>query len=170
MLRIFWAEGDAHALLERSARLTWGWERLPPLERLPGGKPAFVGLPGRQFNLSHSGGLALCALSDGPVGADLELIRPRHAHLPARLFQGGDWERYQSLGGDWPAFYTLWTEVESIIKYTGQGLRSWRQAAVPAGCTLTNLSGPGWRGAVCAGEPFQGQPQRLELTGGNYAQ
>ncbi|MCD8375467.1 MAG: 4'-phosphopantetheinyl transferase superfamily protein [Oscillospiraceae bacterium] len=161
MLEVFWAEGDACALLECAARLAWGWERLPPVERLPGGKPAFSGLPEKQFNLSHSGGLALCALSDGPVGADLELVRPRNPQLPARIFQGEDWARYQRLGGDWPAFYTLWTEVESVIKYTGEGLAAWRRAAVPEGCVLTGLSGPGWRGAVCAGEPFRGRIRKL---------
>ncbi len=166
MLQVFWTQGDAYALLSWAARQVWGWERLPPIRRLSGGKPVFADLPERQFSLSHSGGLALCALSDRPVGADLELVRPRSPRLPAWVFRDGDWERYRSLGGDWPAFYTLWTEVESVVKYTGQGLRSWRQAAVPEGCAVTNLSGPGWRGAVCAREPFQGQPRRLELTGG----
>lgn len=166
MLQVFWAKGDAYVLLAAAARQVWGWEALPPLERLAGGKPVFPGLAERQFSLSHSGGLALCALSDRPVGADLEILRPRRAQLPARILQGDAWGRFQELGGDWPAFYTLWTEVESIIKYTGQGLRAWRRAVLPQGCVLTNLSGPGWRGAICAEEALPGEPRFLEITGG----
>ena len=105
--------------------------------------------------------LALCALSDGPVGADLEVIRPRRPGLPAYVLQGGDYDRYLALGGDWPAFYALWTERESIVKYTGEGLRAWRQAAPPAGCVMTSFHGEGWVAAVCGRErarPAPGQP------------
>ncbi len=39
------------------------------------GKPYFPS-PRCQFNLSHSGTLALCALSDRPVGVDIQMVRP----------------------------------------------------------------------------------------------
>ena len=152
MLRIFLAQGDAYALLAQAARQVWGMDALPQMARTENGKPYFPDHPERHFNLSHSGSLALCALSDAPVGVDIELIRPRRETLPAYVFKGEDYERYLALGGDWDAFYTLWTEVESIIKYTGQGLKAYRCAHLPDGCVLSNLSGDGWKAAVCASE------------------
>ena len=72
-------------LLRRGAELAWGWRELPEIARSPRGKPFFPGWPGRGLSLSHSGGLALCALSDdGPVGADIEVVRPRRPGLPGR--------------------------------------------------------------------------------------
>ena len=161
MLRVFFAQGDAYGLLARAVRLVWEMDKLPEIARHPNGKPYFPGHPERQFNLSHSGGLALCALSDAPVGADIEVIRPRRENLPAYVFKGKDYERYQTLGGDWNAFYTLWTEVESVIKYTGEGLKAYRRAELPEGCILSNLSGDGWKAAVCAHDRTQ-TAERLE--------
>lgn len=152
MLRVFAAEGDAYDLLARAVKEVWGMDALPGIARLPGGKPVFPEHPDRHFSLSHSGKLALCALSDRPVGADIEMIRTRSAGLPAYVYKGAEYERFLSLGGDWSAFYTLWTETESILKYTGEGLKALRRVALPAGCVLTNLSGEGWRGAVCGRE------------------
>ena len=155
MLRVFLSQGDAYELLARVVKLVWGMDSLPEIVRAEGGKPYFGDCPQRHFNLSHSGEFALCALSDAPVGVDIEVVRPRRDHLPAYIFKGADYERYLALGGDWDAFYTLWTEVESIIKYTGEGLRAYRRADLPEGCVLSNLSGDGWKGAVCAHEPTE---------------
>ncbi len=155
MLRVFLSKGDAYQLLTRAAKAVWGMDSLPEILRAEGGKPFFRDHPERHFSLSHSGDFALCALSDAPVGADIEAVRPRKEGLPGYAFQGADYARYLELGGNWEAFYTLWTEVESIVKYTGEGLKAWRRAALPEGCVISNLSGDGWKGAVCAGEPAE---------------
>lgn len=152
MLRVFVGEEDARELLTRAVRQVWGLDALPKVRRLPGGKPVFADYPNFHFNLSHSGTLALCALSDRPVGTDIEVIRPRSAKLPAYVFKGAEYDRFLALGGDWNAFYILWTEKESIMKYTGEGLKALRRAELPAGCVMTNLSGEGWKGALCSHE------------------
>lgn len=152
MLRIFLSKGDGYKLLACAVKQVWGMEALPEIARKDGGKPYFPGHPRCQFNLSHSGDLALCALSDAAVGVDIELVCPRKEGLPAYTFKGADYERYLALGGGWDAFYILWTEVESIVKYTGEGLKAYRRAQLPDGCVLTNLSGDGWKAAVCARE------------------
>lgn len=152
MLCVLVAEGNAYGLLARAVRQIWGMETLPEIARLAGGKPFFPKHPGRHFSLSHSGPLALCALSDRPVGADIEVIRPRSAGLPAYVYRGAEYERFLARGGDWSAFYALWTETESILKYTGEGLKALRRSALPAGCVISGLSGAGWRGAVCGHE------------------
>ena len=155
MLRVFAAKMDAHGLLACAVKAVWGMESLPEIVRAEGGKPYFKDYPEKHFNLSHSGEFALCALSGASVGVDIEVVRPRKEGLPGYTFKGEDYERYLALGGDWDAFYTLWTEVESVIKYTGEGLKAWRRAGIPAGCVLTNLSGDGWKGAVCGYEPVK---------------
>lgn len=152
MLRVFLTQGDAYGLLTRAVKTVWGMDSLPETVRAEGGKPYFKDFPDRHFNLSHSGQFALCALSDAPVGADIEAVRPRKEGLPAYTFRGSDYERWLTLGGDWEAFCTLWTEVESVIKYTGEGLKAYRRAQLPDGCVLTNLSGDGWKAAVCGCE------------------
>ena len=60
------------AYLENTKRRVSGKD----CERTAGvhGKPAAAGLPGFHFNISHSGGIGVCALSDRPVGADLQRI------------------------------------------------------------------------------------------------
>ena len=155
MLRVFLSKDDAYELLVRAVRQVWGMDELPEIARHPNGKPYFPACPERHFNLSHSEDLALCALSDATVGVDVEVVRPRKDGLPAYTFKGADYERYLALGGDWDAFYTLWTEVESIIKYTGEGLKAYRRAELPEGCVISNLSGDGWKGAVCGCETIE---------------
>ena len=155
MLRVFVGEMDAYELLTCAVRLVWGVDALPEIARAKNGKPYFKDRSEWHFSLSHSGGLALCALSDAPVGADLEAVRPRGEGLPAYIFKGKDYERYLTLGGDWSAFYTLWTEVESMVKYTGEGLKAYRRASLPEDCLISNLSGEGWRAALCAHEPAE---------------
>lgn len=160
MLRLFMGEGDARALLARAVRLVWDLEELPEISRLPGGKPVFSRYPDFHFNLSHSGELVFLALSDHPVGVDIEWIRPRQAGLPAYVFKGVDYDRWLALGGDWSAFYTLWTELESILKYTGEGLGAMRRAELPRECTVTHFSGENWRGAVCS--PCEGDAPEIQ--------
>ncbi len=152
MLEAFLTRGNAYELLSCAVKKVWGWEKLPELTRCVDGKPVFSCYPNCHFNLSHSGDLALVALSDAPVGCDVELVRPRRDSLPAYVFKGEEYERFQTLGGDWDAFYTLWTQLESIIKYTGEGLKARRRATLPEGCTVTPFQGELWRACVCGHE------------------
>ena len=152
MLRVFAGKMNAYELLACAAKLVWGMDALPEIARAENGKPCLKDRPDLHFNLSHSGQWAMCALSDSSVGVDIETVRPRRENLPAYVFKGTEYGRYLALGGDWSAFYTLWTERESVIKYTGEGLKAYRRAVLPEGCVISNLSGEGWKAAVCAHE------------------
>lgn len=133
---------------------------LPPVERREGGKPFFPDRPDLCFNLSHSHGLALCVLSDKPVGCDIELIRPRSPNLARYALDDKQYEWFQSRGEAWGDFCALWTLKEARVKCTGQGLRlPPRDIMVPLigpgeqaeweGFTFTALAGENWRGAIC---------------------
>ena len=114
-------DGNPQKLLLWALQQTHGFAALPPLARTPLGKPYFPQYPGLHFNLSHSGPLTVCALSTLPVGVDIEQIRPRGASLPRYALTEGEYTTFQRMGGDWPAFYALWTRREAWCKYTGQG-------------------------------------------------
>ncbi len=152
--------GEAYALLASLLVEAGGVEPLPAIERAPGGKPYFPGWPGLHFNVSHSGGLCLCALDRVPVGCDIELVRPRKEELPAYVLSAREMEWFRDRGESWADFYTLWTMKEARVKCTGEGLRRpARGIAVPLlspgeegeldGFLFTALAGENWRGAVC---------------------
>jgi phosphopantetheinyl transferase len=154
-------KGDPYALLA-SLWEDQGRGPMPPretLERAEGGKPFFLHAP-FSFSLSHSGDLALCALSGRPVGADVELVRPRRAGFPRYALSDREFAWFQDRGGQWEDFYTLWTLKEAKVKCTGEGLRQPpRTVAAPLlppgesieqdGFSFTALAGQGWRGAIC---------------------
>lgn len=85
-----------------------------------------------QFNLSHSGDVAVCAVSEFPVGADVELCVPRQTEaLAARMFP------MLRAGATDEALYAHWTARESLIKYLGLGVAGLRRTEIFDGvCTL----------------------------------
>lgn len=100
----------------------------------PRGKPALWDPPAGaaaddlRFNLSHSGGRALCALAGGrEIGVDLEcgehLGNDLHA-LAARIFSPPALTRWRGLpaGARRTAFLCAWTRKEAFLKATGEGL------------------------------------------------
>lgn len=145
----------AWPLLAWAIRDCWGWSALPPVERSPRGKPCFSGLNGYWFSLSHSGGTALCALSDdGPVGVDVELVRPRRESLPAYVLSPGELDRFD---GSWEDFYRMWTLKEGWCKREDTPLFPPRQVETPPPCPHRSFAGEGWQGAVCcSGVPPEG--------------
>ena len=82
---------------------------------------------GIQFNLSHSGDLALIAVTVGlRVGVDLELVQERSdLHEIARTYwASGEQDALRQIP---PAersrtFYRLWTRKEAVLKASGQGI------------------------------------------------
>jgi len=136
----------AWPLLERAVRLSWGWAALPQVERTPRGKPFFPGLEDRWFSLSHSGGIALCALSDAPVGVDVEAVRPRKAGLPQRVLSESELARFD---GTWEDFYRSWTLKESWCKREDAPLYPPQRVETPPPCPHQSYAGAGWRAAVC---------------------
>ncbi len=94
----------------------------------PKGKPSLVGVGQNrlEFNLTHSGGLALLAIAKDPVGIDLE----RHRQLRSAEGMAGRWysaserERIQSQAepDQLAEFFHIWALKESILKLVGSGV------------------------------------------------
>jgi len=93
------------------------------------GKPALAGTAaGRfEFNLTHSGSLALVAVTSGAeVGIDVETIRPMPdaLRIAERFFSAAESEALRELPATDHAatFLNLWTRKESLAKATGFGI------------------------------------------------
>ena len=88
------------------------------------GKPYLPQLPDFHFSLSHSGNMALCAVSPVPVGCDIELPHKFDPAIARRFFHKTecDWLFSQPEAEQRDAFFRLWTCKESFIKALGLGL------------------------------------------------
>jgi 4'-phosphopantetheinyl transferase len=94
------------------------------------GKPALADKPGREalrFNVSHSHGLALVAVTLGrEIGVDLEWIRADLdlEGIAKRFFSPGEVAMLRALAPNvqTEAFFACWTRKEAYIKARGEGL------------------------------------------------
>lgn len=99
-----------------------------PLTAGAQGKPLLAdGAGALQFNLSHSGEVAVLALSRaGAVGVDVEALQPMAdcAAIAQRQFAPGEWQRWSRLAPahQLAAFYACWTRKEAYLKALGGGL------------------------------------------------
>ena len=80
-----------------------------------------------QFNLAHSGGVALLAVArEARIGVDIEEIRPMEnaEGLMSRFFAPAEAAEWNLLAEDQrlAGFFHGWTRKEAYIKATGQGL------------------------------------------------
>lgn len=88
------------------------------------GKPWLPAQPDFHFSLSHSGEMALCAVSERELGCDIERLRRYDPAIARRFFHPEERAWLFSLPeAEQPdAFLRLWTLKESYLKATGQGL------------------------------------------------
>jgi 4'-phosphopantetheinyl transferase len=93
------------------------------------GKPALLGESGKvySFNLSHSYGLLLVAITRGrEIGIDVECIRAESAgqEIAERFFAPNEVAKLFSLPKDQKdeAFFRCWTRKEAYVKAKGDGL------------------------------------------------
>lgn len=132
------------------------------------GKPRLAQPAGLEFNLSHSGGLALVALAAVPVGVDVEAVVPRGRDLAALAARALDPAEAAAIAAATPAarpglFFPAWARHEARLKCAGGGFGG----PPPDGpVAVADLElGAGYAGAVAiAGErPPLVRLQRLEL-------
>ena len=87
------------------------------------GKPELSQDSGLYFNISHSGVLAVCAVSERPVGVDVELEKENIAISDFRqCFRQEEMAWIHGCDNPVHAFYRLWTRKESYLKRLGTGL------------------------------------------------
>lgn len=115
-----------------------------------GGKPYIINKEERDgiyFSLSHSGNIALAAVSDCLVGADIEESGSFNPDICRRFFKKAEQDAIFSLldeerQGD--MFFRIWTLKESYVKMTGKGISGFSECEILPGKptqTKTNLTG-----------------------------
>ena len=86
------------------------------------GRPSIVGGP--CFSISHCKHAIAVAISDTPIGIDIEHLRTAKAELVARTMNETEQKKiWQSEQPDW-AFTQLWTRKEAVLKMQGTGITS----------------------------------------------
>jgi 4'-phosphopantetheinyl transferase len=138
------------------------------------GKPALdttAGDESLRFNVSHSGGLALYAVTrDHEIGLDIEAVRADFASLEIaeRFFSASEVATLSALPAEQQtaAFFNCWTRKEAYIKALGEGLSHSLQSFA------VSLI-PGELAALLSSEEDPAEPARWSLVelhpGAGYA-
>lgn len=106
-----------YALLEEKLALH-GWTG--EITKAPGKKPCAEGFAG-DFNISHTSGCGVLAISDSPVGVDVERIRPVNLKI-AEKFCADEREFIEKSEDCRRAFFEIWTAKEAYLKKEGTGI------------------------------------------------
>ncbi|MBO4489483.1 MAG: 4'-phosphopantetheinyl transferase superfamily protein [Bacteroidales bacterium] len=113
-----------YLLLKEGLQQEYGIIDNPVFEFSPEGKPALAGYPDIFFSLSHAGNVALCAIGQQPVGADVEVLRNIRPELISYTMNEAEQAWIHAQPEVPMAFLHLWTRKEAVLKLTGSGLRS----------------------------------------------
>jgi 4'-phosphopantetheinyl transferase len=107
------------------------------------GKPRLDPSSLLEFNVSHSGSVAMIAIAGDQVGIDIEEIKQREYQtgIARRVFTQSERD---AIDGD-PAFFRHWVAKEAFVKATGRGVSSLRSFEVlldaPGGARLVHVGG-----------------------------
>lgn len=77
-----------------------------------------------QYNVSHAGDWAMIAISDQPVGIDVEYLDPGFSYQAVldTCFTPGEIITIESAKDPLSTFYSLWTRKEALVKATAKGM------------------------------------------------
>ncbi|MGE6487387.1 4'-phosphopantetheinyl transferase family protein [Paenisporosarcina sp. NPDC076898] len=87
------------------------------------GKPFLVNSPNIHYNISHTKGIMVCAISACYVGIDIERIKNFNKRIPKRFFTENEQNYIYSREEDQNnRFFEVWTRKEAYVKWIGKGL------------------------------------------------
>ena len=113
----------AYLLLKEGLREIYGIDEDVEFEYSPSGKPYLKGFEGIHFNISHCPKCVCCAISDSPVGIDVEEIQYDRA-LAETVCNRNELDVILKSPHPEIEFTKLWTKKEALLKMTGEGLRN----------------------------------------------
>lgn len=93
------------------------------IERDYFGKPYLKNYPKVFFNLSHTKGMIICAVSDEPVGVDIERMGRFNKRIAEKFFTNNEQSYVFSKADDLDKrFCEIWTKKEAYVKWLGLGM------------------------------------------------
>lgn len=135
----------AYQMLKQGLHEVYGIEGNPQFEYNEHGKPAIVGHPDIFFNLSHCKEAVLCAISDQPVGVDVESVRSFNDSLVHYTMNEDEIREIETAEDRAVAFIRLWTMKEAALKLEGTGIsKDMKQVLLQDGLdfeTFTDVKG-----------------------------
>ena len=112
----------AYLLLCEGLQKEYGLTERPVFEYGEHGKPAIIGHTDIHFNLSHCREAVICAVSDKPVGIDIESPRTPRPSLINYTMNADEAERIRQAPDPSLLFTQLWTMKEALVKLTATGI------------------------------------------------
>ena len=97
------------------------------IEYMPNGKPFIKNVSDVHLSISHSDNVTVCAVSDLPVGVDVEKIRNFNHSMSEKVFGVKITRMLSESATPNKDFTRLWTEKEAILKLTGEGISGIRK-------------------------------------------
>ena len=113
-----------YLLLMEGLKKEYGITETPVFDYIAEGKPFIASRPDIHFNFSHSGTVALCAISDQPIGADVETTRKISPELVNYTMNEDEREQINTSPIPTTQFLYFWTRKEALLKLTGEGIRN----------------------------------------------
>lgn len=142
---------ESYLLMCRGLREYYGITAQPTFVRSEGGKPTLQEYPEIHFNLSHCKRGVMCALSQVPVGCDIEYIQEQlKPDLVRYCCNEEEAESVFSAKNPPLRFTELWTRKEALVKLTGEGLTDNIRGLL----TSPRASGVVFATHICADEGF----------------
>ena len=86
------------------------------------GKPALLEYSHIHFNMSHCKAGIAVALSDAPIGIDIERIGRMNDSLARHVLNATEYEQVMAAPNPEQEFTKFWTMKEAVAKLTGQGI------------------------------------------------
>ena len=108
-----------YRLLQRALMQEYGIDELPVFAYDDKGKPLLQGHPDIHFSLSHCHEAVAVAVSDRPVGIDIETTGHYSAEVARRVMNDDEMREIEASAQPEVAFTRLWTMKESLYKLTG---------------------------------------------------
>jgi 4'-phosphopantetheinyl transferase len=123
------------------------------------GKPYFKTVP-LYFNLSHSENFIACAVSDEPVGVDIQTITSRN-DIIERLFSEEESKLIDDSQNKDKTFTAVWTSYEACAKLTGNGITEILKGTSRLKCKVLEKEGFIVAVCPCKGDFIKVDPETL---------
>ena len=116
------ASAAVYLLLRMLLSDVYGIDKPVSFDFFKKGKPYLKDYPEIHFNLSHSAIMAAAAVSDAPVGIDVQEIRGTADKLAKRVLTNSEYKMFNENPKPDDFFCKIWTIKESYLKKTGDGI------------------------------------------------